>query len=391
MIYLDNAATSWPKPDSVVDAVSDFMNNVGANPGRSGHRLSLEAERIRLSARELLAELLGGSDPFRVIFTLNVTEAINLVIRGLVSKGDRVVTTSMEHNAVMRPLRHLEDTLGVEIVMVPHTDSGQLNIDEMEKGLKDGAKLVVVNHASNVSGTIVNIGEVGALTKRFGIPLLVDAAQTAGSIPIDMEKDLIDILAFTGHKALLGPTGTGGLIFGQDFDCKNLPPALFGGTGSKSEAEYQPDFLPDKYESGTANIAGIAGLGEGVRWVLKRGVENIRAREVEITDRMIRGLSNLYGVRIIGPGDAELQTATVSFVVEGMDLSDVAIRLCDDFDIMCRVGLHCAPRAHMTLGTFPKGTIRFGMGPFTTDDMVDSAVEAVSAVVGRDVRVLKNK
>jgi cysteine desulfurase / selenocysteine lyase len=381
MIYLDNAATSWPKPDSVYDAVSYFMRNVGANPGRSGHRLSLEAERIRLETRELLTELLGGSDPFRVIFTLNVTEAINLVIRGLVSKGDRVVTTSMEHNAVMRPLRHLESTLGVEIVIVPHTDNGKLDIDEMEKTLKDGAKLVVINHASNVSGAIVNTGEIGALTKRFGVPLLVDAAQTAGSIPIDMEKDLIDILAFTGHKALLGPTGTGGLIFGQDFNCNNLPPAVFGGTGSKSEAEYQPNFLPDKYESGTANIAGIAGLGEGVRWILKRGVDNIRAHEVGITDRMIRGLSNLEGVRVIGTGDAELQTATVSFAVEEMDLSDVTMRLCDDFDIMCRVGLHCAPRAHMTLGTFPSGTIRFGMGPFTTDDMVDSAVEAVSAVV----------
>jgi len=383
MIYLDNAATSWPKPDSVVDAVSDFMNNIGANPGRSGHKKSMEAEWLRLDARELLSELLGGSDPFRVIFTLNVTEAINLAIGGLVKKGDRVVTTSMEHNAVMRPLRHLENTLGIEIVLVPTIDNGKLDIDEMEKTLKDGAKLVVVNHASNVFGTIVNIGEVGVLTKRFGIPLLVDAAQTAGSIPIDMKKDFIDILAFTGHKALLGPTGTGGLIFGEDFDYKGLPPVIFGGTGSKSEAEYQPDFLPDKYESGTANIAGIAGLREGVRWVLDRGLDHIRAHEVGITDRMIRGLSDIKGVRVIGPGDAGLQTATVSFVVEGMELSDVAMRLCDDYDIMCRVGLHCAPRAHMTLGTFPKGTIRFGMGPFTTVGEVDTAVEAVSLIVGR--------
>lgn len=381
MIYLDNAATSWPKPQSVVDAVSDFMTNVGANPGRSGHRLSMEAERIRLGTRELIAELFGGSDPFRVIFTLNVTEAINFFMGGLISEGCRVVTTSMEHNAVMRPLRNLESSVGIEIVMVPTKVDGTLDIDAMEKALEDGADMAVVNHASNVSGTIVNIGEVGRLTRRLGVPLLVDAAQTAGCVPIDIEKEMIDILAFTGHKGLLGPTGTGGIVFGSDFDCERLPPAIFGGTGSRSEMEYQPDFLPDKYESGTVNIAGIAGLGEGVRWILDKGVNNIRAHEVEVTDNMIQKLSEIEGVKVIGTGNAKLQTATVSFVVNGMDVSEVAVSLCDDFDVMCRVGLHCAPRAHMTLGTFPKGTVRFGMGPFTTLEEVDSAVKAVGAVV----------
>jgi cysteine desulfurase family protein len=381
MIYLDNAATSWPKPHSVVDAVSDFMKNVGANPGRSGHRLSMEAERIRLEARELIAELFGGSDPFRVIFTLNITESINFVLKGLISEGDRVVTTAMEHNAVMRPLRHLEDTIGIEIVMVPQKEDGTLDINAMEKALEEGADMAVVNHASNVSGAVVDIGSVGRITRRFGIPLLVDAAQTAGCVPIDVNKDKIDILAFTGHKGLLGPTGTGGIVFGDDFDCGRLPPAVFGGTGSKSEMEYQPDFLPDKYESGTVNIAGIAGLGEGVRWILGRGVENIRAHEIVVTERMILKLSGIDGVRVIGPANAELQTATVSFVVDGMDVADIAVRLSDDHDVMCRVGLHCAPRAHMTLGTFPKGTVRFGMGPFTTIEDIDDAVKALRAVV----------
>ncbi|MBN1571569.1 MAG: aminotransferase class V-fold PLP-dependent enzyme [Deltaproteobacteria bacterium] len=381
MIYLDNAATSWPKPKSVVDAVSDFMKNVGANPGRSGHRLSMEAERIRLETRELIAKLFGGSDPFRVIFTLNVTEAINLVIGGLVSKGGRVVTTSMEHNAVMRPLRHLEKTVGIEIALVPVRVDGTIDIEAMEEALGGGADLAVVNHASNVSGTIVNIAEVGRLTRKQGVPLLVDAAQSAGSLPIDIKEDMVDILAFTGHKGLLGPTGTGGVVFGDDFDCERLPPAVFGGTGSRSEMEYQPDFLPDKYESGTANVAGIAGLCEGVRWILDRGVDEIRAHEVKITGRMIEGLSKIDSVKVIGTGNAELQTATVSFVVDGIDVSEVAASLCDDYDVMCRVGLHCAPRAHMTLGTFPEGTVRFGMGPFTTIEDVDSALRAVGAVV----------
>jgi len=239
----------------------------------------------------------------------------------------------------------------------------------------------VVNHASNVSGTIVDIADVGRLARKQGVPLLVDAAQTAGCVPIDIKESMIDILAFTGHKGLLGPTGTGGIVFGDGFDCGRLPPAIFGGTGSRSEMEYQPDFLPDKYESGTVNIAGIAGLCEGVRWILDKGVDEIRAHEVEITGRMIRRLSEIDRVKVIGAGDARLQTATVSFVVDGMDVSDIAVGLCDDFEVMCRVGLHCAPRAHMTLGTFPKGTVRFGMGPFTTIEDVDNALKAVGAVV----------
>ncbi len=379
MIYLDNAATSWPKPDCVIDAMTAFMKDVGANPGRSGHSLSVEAERIRLDTRELLCELFSAPDPMKVIFTLNVTEAINMILLGYLGPGNRVVTTSMEHNAVLRPLRHLE-AKGVEVVLVPCAPDGTLDVGDIEKALDLGAKLVVINHASNVCGTILPVGEIGRMSKERGIPLMVDAAQTAGCIPINIDRDHIDILAFTGHKALLGPTGTGGIVFGKDFDVDVLPPLVFGGTGSRSEEEYQPDFLPDKYESGTANIIGLSGLRESIRWIQERGVDKIRTHEIDITKKLIDGLFYIPKVDVYGTKDACRQTATVSFAINGLENSEVGERLSTDFRIMSRVGLHCAPMAHRTIGTFPKGTVRFGMGPFTTEDEVAEAVLAVSSI-----------
>ena len=380
MIYFDNAATSWPKPDSVIDAMIGFIKDVGANPGRSGHRLSVEAERIRMETREILAHLFNASDPMKVIFTPNVTYGINLVIMGYINNGDRVITTSIEHNSVMRPLRYLEEKRGVDIVMVKNAPDGTMDIADMKSAIDQGAKLVIANHASNVSGTILPIREIGEMAKDKGIPMMVDTAQTAGCLPINMERDNIDILAFTGHKSLLGPTGTGGVIFDSDFDWEEISPLCLGGTGSRSQEEYQPDFLPDRFESGTANIAGISGLLAGVSWIIERGVDKIRAHEVAITRRLIEGLMDIPGVTISGPRDASLQTATVSFVIDGISNSDVGMRLDNDFDLMCRVGLHCAPRAHMTLGTFPNGTVRFGMGPFTTTDDVDRGLMAVTTI-----------
>ena len=379
MIYLDNAATSWPKPDCVIDAMTKFINDIGANPGRSGHSLSVEAERIRLDTRELLCELFSAPDPMRVIFTLNVTEAINTVLMGYLGPGDRVVTTSMEHNAVLRPLRHLE-ARGVEVELVNCAPDGTLDARDMERALDSGARLVVINHASNVCGTLLPVGEIGRMAKERDIPLMLDAAQTAGCIPIDIERENIDILAFTGHKGLLGPTGTGGVVFNKDFDVDSLPPLVFGGTGSRSEEEYQPDFLPDKYESGTANIIGLSGLRESIRWIKGRGVDEIRTHEVKTTKKMIDELSEIPGVTVYGTRDAERQTATVSFTVNGLENSEVGERLSTDFQIMSRVGLHCAPRAHRTIGTFPEGTVRFGMGPFTTEEEVTEAVLAVSSI-----------
>jgi cysteine desulfurase/selenocysteine lyase len=379
MIYFDNAATSWPKPDSVSEAIVRYMRDVGASPGRSGHRLAVEAERIRFAAREAIARLLGLSDPMRVIFMLNATAALNLVMRGLLPPGSHVVSTSMEHNAVMRPLRALERQ-GVALSLVPCRPDGTMDPEAINEHVTPKTRLIVVNHASNVCGTVLPIRAIGALARRRGIPFLVDAAQTAGCWPIDMAAENIDLLAFTGHKCLMGPTGTGGLAIHDDFDIALLPTMIHGGTGSRSEQESQPEHLPDKYEAGTPNIAGLAGLAAGLQYVLDRGVDQIRHHEQELTRRLIAGLNEVAGVRVLGTGDAARQTATVSFTLDGRSPSDVALALDERFDILCRPGLHCAPRAHRTLGTLPGGAVRLAPGPFSTEADVRQAVDAVASL-----------
>jgi cysteine desulfurase family protein len=376
MIYFDNAATSWPKPPGVAEAMVGFLSDVGANAGRSGHRLSLQAGRLVYDARESIAALFGAPDPLRVVFTANVTEALNLVLNGYLRPGDHVVTSAMEHNSVMRPLRALARA-GVELSVVPCSAAGELRPEDVAAALRPNTTLIALNHASNVCGTLLPVREAGALARRHGCLLLVDAAQTAGAAPIDVAADGIDLLAFTGHKALGGPMGTGGLVVGPRVDVARLAPLKRGGTGSRSEEEEQPEFLPDKLESGTSNVVGLAGLAAGVHWVLERGVEALRAHEMELAQRLIDGLAELPGVTVYGPCDARRQTATVAFTLDGLQPSDVGLRLDDEFEIMCRVGLHCAPAAHRTLGTFPSGTVRFGLGAFNTRDEVDLALQAV--------------
>jgi len=378
MIYLDNAATSWPKPPQVLAAMARFLTEVGANPGRSGHRLSVEAGRIVYAAREAVAELFHAPDPLQVVFGMNATEGLNLALRGLLRPGDHVVTSSMEHNSVMRPLRALERE-GVSVTVVPCSPEGLLEPRAVLEALRPETRLVVLNHASNVTGTLLPVAEVGQALYRMGGPLLVvDAAQSGGAVPIDMQADGIDLLAFTGHKSLYGPTGTGGLIIGDRVPREEFRPLIRGGTGSRSEREEQPDFLPDMYESGTPNAVGLAGLEAGVRWVLERGVEAIRAHEVELTRRLLDGLREIPGVTVYGPDDAHLRTAVVSFNIAGMEPSEVGMRLDEEYGIMCRVGLHCAPAAHRTIGTFPAGTVRFALGAFTTREEVDAALWAVA-------------
>lgn len=379
MIYLDHAATSWPKPPEVTQAMVHFMTQVGANPGRSGHRLSVQAARIVYAAREAVAELFHAPDPLRVVFGLNVTEALNLALRGLLHPGDHVVTSSMEHNSVMRPLRALERQ-GVEVTQVRCSPEGALDPADVAAAIRPHTRLIALNHASNVVGTLLPVAEVGRIARQRDLLLLVDAAQTGGTYPIDMQADQIDLLAFTGHKGLLGPTGTGGLIVGERVDIGRLEPLQRGGTGSRSEYEEQPDFLPDAYESGTPNVVGLAGLAAGVRWILERGVAAIRAHEVALTQRLIDGLRGLPGAVVYGSLDAGLQTATVSFNIQGLEPSEVGLRLDEEWEIMCRVGLHCAPAAHKTIGTFPAGTVRFGLGAFNTAGEVDAAVAAVAAL-----------
>lgn len=377
MIYLDNAATSWPKPDCVTEAIVRYLRDIGGSPGRSGHQLANAAERLRLDAREALAELFGLANPLRVVFTSGATAALNLVLRGLLGPGSHVVTSGIEHNAVMRPLRALE-TQGVEVGIAACAPDGTLAPAAVAEQLRPQTRLIVVNHASNVCGTLLPIRAIGALARERGIAFVVDAAQTAGCQPIDLEADNIDVLVFSGHKGLLGPTGVGGLAFSPRFDVGRLPAAVFGGTGSRSEDEHQPDFLPDKYEAGTPNIVGIAGLAASVRYVLARGVSAIRAHEQRLTRRLLDGLGTIGQVRLFGPPTASARTAVVSFTLAGWSSSQLAQQLDERFGILCRPGLHCAPRAHRTLGTFPDGTVRFAPGPFTTEEQIDAAVAAVA-------------
>lgn len=379
LTYLDNAATSWPKPDCVGEAMVRFLRDVGANPGRSGHRRAHEAERLRYAVRERLARLFGLRDPLRIIFALNATAALNLAIHGLLPPGSHAIVSGLEHNGVMRPLQS-RVWQGVAFSRMDSDEVGRPDVATLEALVRPETRLIIANHVSNVSGLILPVREIGAVARRRGIPFLVDAAQSAGSLAIDLGRDNIDLLAFTGHKGLLGPPGTGGLAISDDFDVDRLPALMQGGTGSRSEHEVQPDFLPDKYEAGTPNAAGLAGLSAALDFLEERGWARIREHERVLARRLLDGLGRIRGVSIVGPGDAEQQTATVSFHVEGRACSEIAQILDEQFEIMCRPGLHCAPSAHRTLGTFPGGTVRFSAGVFSTVEEVERSVGAVAEI-----------
>lgn len=380
MIYLDNAATSWPKPSPVLKAMADALEQAGGNPGRSGHRLSIAAARIIYDTREELARFFGAADPSRVIFTGNATQAVNLALRGILKPGDCVVTSSVEHNSVMRPLRYLSRK-GVRLAIARCAADGSLYLSQLENLVGTGVRLVVVTHASNVVGTILPIRAIADIAHRAGALLLVDAAQTAGAVPIDMTDMGIDLLAFTGHKELLGPPGTGGLVIGRNVDVSQIEPLLRGGTGSRSESEEQPPDLPDRYESGTANLPGIAGLGAGLKVLAGKGIDEIRNHGKRLSRILIDGLKPLPGVRVYGTGDPERSVPIVSFTVSGKRVSETGLRLDEEFGVLCRVGLHCAPAAHRTIGSFPEGTVRLSPGVSTTDDEAREAVRAIARVV----------
>ncbi|OPY02637.1 MAG: putative cysteine desulfurase [Syntrophorhabdus sp. PtaB.Bin047] len=398
LIYLDNAATSFPKPPQVTQAMVHFMEQVGANPGRSGHPVAREAGEIVDGTRRGLARLFNLDDPFRFCFTLNVTQALNTIFLGYLNPGDHVVTTSMEHNSVMRPLVYMQETGHIALDIAPCDRKGFLDIGALAKLLRKDTRLVVLNHASNVCGTLQDVAAVKAAIGD--IPLLLDAAQTAGCYPIDAKALGIDILAFTGHKGLMGPQGTGGFYMREGID---LRPLIRGGTGSRSEDLHQPDFMPDLMESGTQNNVGIAGLGAAVDFILGEGVEKIRRHEEELTRRLFDGIYDLQNVAIYGPLDPARQTATVSLTFDSTLPEDsegslgcgainlewfadsVAVGeaenvLGSQYNIVVRVGLHCAPMAHRTIGTFPDGTVRLSMGYFNTPEDVDAAVQAIRRI-----------
>lgn len=382
VIYFDHAATSWPKPPQVAVAMQHFLTDIGANPGRSGHHLSVEAARVVYDAREAVADLFQMDDPLRVVFEQNATGALNLALFGLLLPGQHVITSSMEHNSVMRPLRELERS-GVHLTVIPCSASGQLDPDDVRRAIQPETKLIVLTHASNVTGTLLPIREVGIIAREHDLLLLVDAAQTAGAYPLSMIADHIDLLAFTGHKALHGPMGTGGLVVGDRVDLARMRPLKYGGTGSRSERETQPEFLPDRFESGTPNAVGLAGLAAGIRQVQATGIQTIRAHEVLLTQHLIDGLRAVPGVRVYGTGEATQQVATVAFNLDGFSPADVGLYLDEERAILCRIGLHCAPAAHRTLGTFPGGTVRFGLGYTNTIDEINVALDAIQQLARR--------
>ncbi|MGB9617200.1 MAG: aminotransferase class V-fold PLP-dependent enzyme [Desulfomonilaceae bacterium] len=399
VIYMDNAATSFPKPPQVVDAMVRFMTEVGANPGRSRHALSRAASHAAETARELLAVLFHIPDPKRIIFTLNATESLNTVLFGFLKPGDHVIMSQMEHNSVIRPLRYLEAEGIVTVSVAPCDRMGMLDPEDVRRLLRKETALVAINHASNVCGTIQDIAAVKQVIGE--IPLLVDAAQTAGTLPIDVSALGIDFLAFTGHKGLYGPQGTGGLYIREGLVVR---PLKRGGTGSVSEKEHQPDFFPDAMESGTQNNVGLSGLAEGVRFVLDTGVENIRRHEMSLLQTFIDGVIDVPGLTLYGPLKPEKQVAILSITFDqalpdGMHQSfggcgnraipatfesihpnEAGSILEQEFEILIRVGLHCAPLAHRALGSFPDGTVRFSLGYFNTQEDVDVAIQAVRKI-----------
>ncbi len=384
VLYLDNAATSFPKPPAVAAAVAHYLTEVGANPGRGGHRLAAAAGRLVLEARQRIAGLVGAGSPMRVVLGPNATWGLNVALQGWLRDGDRVVTTAMEHNSVLRPLLTLAAAGRIRCHLVRAGSSGRVDPDDVSQALRrrGGAALCVVNHASNVNGVVQPLAAIGDACRGAGVPLLVDAAQSLGVVEIDLARDGIAMLAFTGHKSLYGPTGTGGLVLGPGLDHRRLRPLLQGGTGSRSSRPVQPDFLPDALESGTLNVAGLAGLAAGVGWLVDAagGPAAVWRHETALRERFLALAGEAVpGFRPVGVDDGPA-LGVVSFRLAGFSASDVARRLDEDHGICGRQGLHCAPVAHRTLGTFPAGTMRFGFGAFNTPDDVDAAVAALRAI-----------
>lgn len=377
MIYLDNAATSWPKPEPVYEALGNFLRTAGANPGRAGHRMAVAAAEAIARTRQLIATLINAEASERVVFTHNATDSLNLAIQGLLKPGDHAITTSMEHNSVIRPLRALERQ-GADLTIVAADAHGYVDPTDIEQAIRPETRLIAMTHASNVTGAVMPIADIAEIARRHSVLLLVDAAQTIGAREIDVQNLGVDLLAFPGHKGLLGPTGTGGLYIGPRVDIEQFEPLRSGGTGVQSEDAEQPLTLPFRYEAGTVNTAGIAALGEGVIFVLEQGVARIAQDEEARMAQLRAGLGAINGVCLFEVSPRAEQAAVLSFVINGWTPADAGAVLDQSFDIACRVGLHCAPLTIETIGAMPRGTIRLSPGPFTTEDDIDGAVSAVA-------------
>jgi cysteine desulfurase/selenocysteine lyase len=378
-IYLDNAATTFPKPEQVYRAVDHALREIGVGPGRGSYRQGLAASRMVFEAREAIAALFGIKDSARVIFTHSATESLNLALNGLLEPGDHVVSTTMEHNSLLRPL-HLAEKVGVEVTWVPGDRCGLVDWKDIRAALRRNTRVVAVSHCSNVTGAIQPVAEIGAMARKSGLLFLVDAAQSAGAVPIDVDAMKIDLLAVPGHKGLFGPQGTGILYVGEGVE---LRPLIVGGTGGFSSAAEQPEALPERFESGTMNMPGIAGLKAGVEFVRSTGIGEIRRKEVLLVTQLLEGVAGIPGIVTYSPRSEELRGGMVSFTATGLDPAEIGYRLDSEFDIAVRVGLHCAPEAHRTIGTFPGGAVRVSPGYFNSGQDIEIFLSALSTIVNK--------
>jgi len=384
IIYLDNAATTFPKPDIVHKTMHDFYISNGVNPGRTGCDLALEAEEMIIGTRRRLSAFFNASltnngntkDPSRLVFTLNATMSLNLILNGTIGPGDHIVTTTLEHNSVIRPVNH-KIRQGAEATFVAPDADGYIDPDEIRKAIRKNTKLVLVNHGSNVIGVVQDLRAIGAVCRECGVPFAVDSAQTAGVIPIDMAECNISFLSFTGHKCLFGPTGTGGICVADDAEIEGT---IYGGTGVRSAYPYHLEEYPFRLEAGTLNLAGIAGLSAGLGWIEEKGIDSIHRHETELLAELQDGLSQVKGVRIWGPKSLENRVATLSMTVANFDPSDVGTFLDVNYGIQTRTGLHCAPLIHEHLGSAPHGSVRFSIGPFNTKRHIEAAIRAVDEI-----------
>jgi cysteine desulfurase / selenocysteine lyase len=376
VIYLDNAATSWPKPDIVYETLGEFLKYSGANPGRSGHKMAVRAAGTIDRTRARLAALFGAPSPDRVIFTFNATDALNFAIKGVLGAGDHAVSTVMEHNSVRRPLRALE-IHGTATSKVSADSEGFVNPNDIREALRPNTRMIAITHASNVNGALQPIAEIAEIAREHGALLLVDGAQTAGTIPVDMKSLGIDMLAIPGHKALMGPPGTGALILGDRVELDELNTVREGGTGGNSEEDIQPRELPARYEAGTHNTVGIAALGAALDFLTDVGFEEAGRHELDMTGRLVEGLTGQPGITLLNPRDPNRHAAVVSITIDGWDPAEFGATLDSAFDIACRTGLHCAPEACQALGAFPLGTVRLSPGYWTSEDEIDQAVAAI--------------
>ena len=374
-IYLDNAATSFPKPKEVADAVYDFMINNGTSSGRGSYKKAMQSDYIVYECRKLIGNLFNFDDPKKVVFTSNVTDSLNIAIRGILKENDHVITSSLEHNAVWRCLKTLEKDINIKIDTVECSKDGITNPEDIKKYIRKDTALIVFTQASNVLGTIQPIKEIGKIARENKIVFLVDAAQSAGAMKIDIKEDNIDILAFTGHKSLLAPMGTGGLIINTDIDIK---PLKAGGTGGDSAYEYQPDYYPNHLETGTSNVSGIAGLRAAIKFLNKEGIDNIHNKEKKLTKYALQRLETVKDIEIYGPKDCEKILSVISFNIKNKRPEDISTILDQKYNIMLRAGLHCAPTAHSVINTKDRGSLRIGIGYFNTKDDIDKLVEALN-------------